>query len=1068
MKKITKILLVVFSLFCTINVHAANIEDKGKFNSGLNYGFSGAGTSGGGYSMPATLRKYALKKDGKEYSAYCLDVTKLSVDSNKAINCTKMGINSAYNAGLIAIGKNGYNVNTQTSNEIGGIKISGDSYYAATNIALRLYKIAMTKSWTGNAFVKDVKDGKYNMSGDYNYSMVNTAVDWMYDNFDLYKKATGYSGKKDKSALFNYTGLSGKGAINEYTSYKKTTDHHDNKTDDNFYTLRNTDNSVYKVAKKLFVIGLTEASEYKKNPSAYKEKEKDKENKDETKKATVTVSNINSNGSSSVAGGTTSRQDTETHLVSLDYVTITLKNFTKDDKFSDVSISCLNCGSVANGNSSVTISRYSLDGGNTYVNGTPTNDKLKDITGDKKIVLEITTKVKKDSLYNCDDVKFKISYKFVLANSSSNTTNTPSDENETNITGIYSCQATDSNSEYQEFYNIEAWPGINDSDPDNSDGDTDDTGDDGTDNYIKSKEFKVNFCVPNGPACIEKDPQNMTDEEKQECCDDWEDACVNGNNYCTYVGEYCVTCDTKINHPTACTDFDDAGESEGEVVEALDENGNDNTKKCLLMRKKDEAGNSYLSSSNDYCEVYCKEEFDYKLPGAVSINSGTYFQLEATITGTKSCYTSKIDTNKFKTDLEAIKADKDAGRISASDYNTKRDDIVKQYNSCVNLDEEYSCFEPKIKYEYDEDYDNGINESSKEFTRLNVTTSDDNTEYCTGEVNDSYTCQGSHRKGSITVDGVTYSTADYVKTTITKTANYKTPSVFYTKTPTGAIVSQQEYDRLAESQKNNYNVVNGLPVSIKTESGNHKFTLTLSNIGEFYNESRPGACKTGRLIGADNSVFDKNKNTKAEYDCKYFVNCPECDFDCVGPLCNIETCDGPNCVPTCIGYGCAYTNGGLSYAYRTVSLVNLNPTDRELGYNWNTNAAKNKAAAKATAAITEITNGKEDIYEEEPIYTFKITPALQRKIKEHNKLQLGNGGFANESLECKDYVYNGKTYENVNCKSTFIEGLNSGEFANNVVVPSEKGKQTFTNWFESKYCQDHVCTTGKGIGPSYK
>jgi len=50
--------------------------------------------------------------------------------------------------------------------------------------------------------------------------------------------------------------------------------------------------------------------------------------------------------------------------------------------------------------------------------------------------------------------------------------------------------------------------------------------------------------------------------------------------------------------------------------------------------------------SNNYCQVYCKEDFQFNFPTGVSVNSGTYFQLEATITGTKTCYTSEIDVNK--------------------------------------------------------------------------------------------------------------------------------------------------------------------------------------------------------------------------------------------------------------------------------------------------------------------------------------------------------------------------------------------------------------------------------------
>lgn len=73
--------------------------------------------------------------------------------------------------------------------------------------------------------------------------------------------------------------------------------------------------------------------------------------------------------------------------------------------------------------------------------------------------------------------------------------------------------------------------------------------------------------------------------------------------------------------------------------------------------KTDTLGNSYLSFSNNYCEVYCVEEYEFEVPtnlGRVSkLQYGRYLELKAKGNGSRICYTNplkEIDYSKFKTD----------------------------------------------------------------------------------------------------------------------------------------------------------------------------------------------------------------------------------------------------------------------------------------------------------------------------------------------------------------------------------------------------------------------------------
>ena len=999
MKKVTKILLsLVLTFICAINVNAAykvgdafTISNTEDYNTGIKcYGCYAYVKDGKTYQENnAKIHKYVLP-EASNSPVYCMDAHLDAVSSVKVTDViTSDTSDSKYYIGLSAIGANGYS-NAHTSNGT----ISGTEFYSATNLAIRMYALAM-----GHGYNFD----KGSISGSrYTYQLAKTAASIMNKNRKISNDAIGancdsLSCFETKVKLSNITNL---GAATTA-----------NKVKDNVLSGGN----IMEVAEDLFLIGL-EAAANNSVGSASAKVSKDQTLAEQT-------------------------PNTETKFVRKNYYTIETDSSSLEG-ISNLGVTCKNCGSVK-GNPTISITGYSVDGGTSFSDGIPNDDVLKN---NKSIILEITGKIDRKSGYDCTDIEYTIDY-----NAASSTFDYT----------VYILKSTSSGA--QRFYGI-----IADSNPDGA-------------NPEQNVEKKMEFCNINN-FCEYYDPKDfdsMTEEEfedyTEECCTDLEKLCNNNSNvaqqdYCDYYAEYCAACETEISHPAACTDYGEVGSADGKIIEAIDDEDNDNIKVCLLMKKRDEANNSYKKKeyeNNPYCQVYCKEQFDYKLPGAVTVNSGTYFKLDAMVSGTKSCYTSKIDTEKFKTDIDVLNSKYSS---YSDDYKSELNALVENYNKCIRLDETYDCFDPKIEYEYDETYDDAFtgNNANKELKQYgDIKTKVDEPEYCTGEIDNGYNCLGSKNKGSLSITVKTnsgnkvikYETADYIKTTIKKEANYSTREVFYTKYPSGTTISKSEFDLLADAEKGNYSVLEGLPISIKTNKGHHKFKLSISNLGEFYDQN---GCKNGRLIGDEKSVYNKkNGKFNAEYQCKYTVNCPECDFECEGPLCNIDQCDGKNCVPTCVGNGCAYSEAGLSYAYRTVSLNSLNPSGRKLGYNWDVDKSE-----KAKETKKEIETAGEDAYET-PEYSFTLTPALITAIKQYNKTELENGGYTNETLTCYADKYGNK---NVNCESSFIADLVSGTIGstnNQVTVPASDKK--FTSWQESDYCNGTcTITKGSGIGPSWK
>ena len=137
--------------------------------------------------------------------------------------------------------------------------------------------------------------------------------------------------------------------------------------------------------------------------------------------------------------------------------------------------------------------------------------------------------------------------------------------------------------------------------------------------------------------------------------------------------------------------------------------------------KKDVAGNDYkldLYSSNKVCNVYCKEDWDFKVPniknftGINAKSAGSYFVLnhdDIETTGTRTCVTSKIEVDQFKNSFEQWSA----CEIAKFDYEKEKtgyEGILASIDASnvTSVDGPKSCggntFKKKYYYDYYEYY----------------------------------------------------------------------------------------------------------------------------------------------------------------------------------------------------------------------------------------------------------------------------------------------------------------------------------------------------------------------------
>ncbi len=470
--------------------------------------------------------------------------------------------------------------------------------------------------------------------------------------------------------------------------------------------------------------------------------------------------------------------------------------------------------------------------------------------------------------------------------------------------------------------------------------------------------------------------------------------------------------------------------------------------------------------------------------------------------------TSREETGSFTGEtLPNASSSANSAKSSFESGVKKMRDIINKYNDCfgqisttINDIESYNLasngwsnnmqFNPTIDFNYDEDY---LNQVEGKFEKVGSETTSEEVVYCNGDVDDQYNCTS----GAVSGDDVTVpngaiksksyvvcttggckiisanvGSAKWIKKSKTKEANYRPNSRFSTYTQYGTI-------KLNAPECNGNDCLwtrlpdEALPVALKTGSGVFNFKFTYGQIGQSNSNST-----LGRLIGNTTSVLtsftelaNRNpgavcslQNNKGDikasidggYVCHYINNCPSCDFSCKGDDCYFddESCVDGKCTLKCDT--CIFDGNNSTFKFRTVSLNNLFPNEREVGYNWN-------STDKAVATKKEIEEKGEEAYAD-PEYSYTITPSQMSKIREYNKAA---GSYTNttvpsfeglaiggeNSLNCESGTFAGLQMQ-YRCKSRFLD-------ANGTFFTENKRNQEFTEW-------TGTINKAMGIGPSWK
>ena len=156
---------------------------------------------------------------------------------------------------------------------------------------------------------------------------------------------------------------------------------------------------------------------------------------------------------------------------------------------------------------------------------------------------------------------------------------------------------------------------------------------------------------PEGASLDESGPLCDFEQYKEECtyCGENKAKCeaTPDTPECITYWQECPNCNPSISMPGTCSDFNTESELTGTVsdinLQKTSCNPSEKPVKGCVVGGNDAAGNSYMVDipelrDNQYCHLYCYEEYKFNVPTAQRSTSGGYFNLSMQVTGTRNCY----------------------------------------------------------------------------------------------------------------------------------------------------------------------------------------------------------------------------------------------------------------------------------------------------------------------------------------------------------------------------------------------------------------------------------------------
>lgn len=356
--------------------------------------------------------------------------------------------------------------------------------------------------------------------------------------------------------------------------------------------------------------------------------------------------------------------------------------------------------------------------------------------------------------------------------------------------------------------------------------------------------------------------------------------------------------------------------------------------------------------------------------------------------------------------------------------------IINKYKSCFEWTNNY-CFNPKAEFSYNEVYKDANTDIP---LKGNIQKGEQQTSYYTN-VDASYNGNSTGLQAKTynyiyadtsTIDNSNASEIDvttkYVKKEVKASAEFEDGTVdIYSYHPYGTITYNKNN---CPDGKCTY-LGKVLPVALQhnPDSVAYEYKIHFKNVGVAGDDATCPSDDSeahNRINGSSCSLTSEEAGCEYDYSCQYeTTSCPECEIECVCPenskncyvedkVCKYKEC--PDCKVECIG--CIFDRGNTIVSYKTISLDNVYKNDENIGSNWTQEEVK------------EIEDKGQEVYNEEPQYSFNLTPQTMSKIREYNKISvtgsansqnIPKGGYNNDTLKCTIDGTNAK-----NCKSSFL------------------------------------------------